>query len=272
MYKTFFIITILLFAFTPAQTHRFIYELSINKTDDKLKVNMILDINKNKVSFYDYEFYELDSIGKVTGKFSETNSESDQLITRNGPNFENKSYHTHTYDYFVISSNEKIDWKLQKETKKVDQYILQKATASFGGRDWTAWFCKEIPFQEGPYKFRGLSGLIFEIYDSENIFRYTLIKSINLPETYETTNFLETHYGKKPIRVSLKQYQKIKLEYYTNIVEVLNSFVKKGGSIASDEKLESPEDIAKRRKSLQESIKKYYLPIERDKAIPYPNN
>jgi GLPGLI family protein len=47
---------------------------------------------------------------------------------------------------------------------------LQKAT-NFGGRLWIiAWFNLEIPINEGPYKFRGLSGLIFEIGDSQTQF------------------------------------------------------------------------------------------------------
>jgi GLPGLI family protein len=45
--------------------------------------------------------------------------------------------------------------------------IRENATTKFGGRNWTAWFCEQIPFQEGPYKFRGLPALIFEISDNE---------------------------------------------------------------------------------------------------------
>ena len=78
--------------------------------------------------------------------------------------------------------------EIAEGNEKVDNYTLQKASTNFGGRNWTAWFNSEIPFQEG-YKFTGLSGLIFEIYDSENIFHYSLIKSLNLPETFDTNNF-----------------------------------------------------------------------------------
>ena len=117
-----------------------------------------------------------------------------------------------------------------------------------------------------------MSGLVYEVYDSENIFHYALTKNKNLTKTYDTTDFLETHYCKKPIPISLKQYQKVKLDYYNNIVEVLNEFAKKGGTIASEHDLSSPEEIEKKRKTLQQSIKKYYLPIEKDKAIPYPND
>ena len=78
---------------------------------------MVLDIDKNFVKFYDYEFLQVDSLRK-NGEDIQTNSEVDQLILRRTNSSENKSFHTHTYDYFVLTSKDKIDWKLQKETKK----------------------------------------------------------------------------------------------------------------------------------------------------------
>ena len=117
-----------------------------------------------------------------------------------------------------------------------------------------------------------MSGLIFEIYDSEDLFHYTLVKSKNLPKTFETNNFLETHYGKKSIPITLKQYQKVKLDYYNNIIEDLDKFRENGGSIASEKEINSKEDIIKQKKEMQMGIKNYYLPIEKDKAIPYPKD
>jgi GLPGLI family protein len=233
---------------------------------------MALDITKNSVKFYDYEFVKEDSIKKSTCKNLQYFSDSEQHISRKINSFENKSYFSFGYDYFVISSTDKMDWKLENDTKNIQTYQLQKATTSFGGRNWIAWFSSEIPFQEGPYKFRGLSGLIFEIYDTENIFHYTLIKSKNIAKTYDTTSFLETRYGKKSIPITLKQYQKIKLDYYNNIIEDLNKFRENGGSIASEKEANSKEDLMKQKKEMQQSIKTYYLPIETDKSIPYPRD
>ncbi|WP_317126019.1 GLPGLI family protein, partial [Chryseobacterium sp. SC28] len=254
-----------------AQTHRFIYELEIHKKEDTVIVNMALDINKDLVKFYDYEFVKQDSIRK-SGTPLQYFSPSEQLISRKRNSTENRTYISSGYDYFLITSTDKMDWKIENETKKNKNFTLHKATTNFGGRQWTAWFSTEFPFQEGPYKFQGLPGLIFEVYDSENIFHYTFLENKNLPKTFETTDFLETHYGKKPISISLNQYHKIKLDYYNNIVEVLSQFAKKGGSIASEHDVSTPEEIAKKRKALQQSIKKYYLPLEIDKVIPYPDN
>ena len=230
---------------------------------------MALDINKDFVKFYDYEFVKQDSIRK-SGKPLQYFSPSEQLISRKSNTAENRMYTSFGRDYFVLTSTDKMDWKIENETKKVSNFTLHKATTDFGGRHWTAWFNPEFPFQEGSYKFQGLPGLIFEIYDSEDTFHYNFVENKNLPKTFDTSDFLETHYTKKPISVSLEQYHKVKLDYYHNIVEVLKEFAKKGGSIASEHDVSSPQEIEKRRKALQQSIKKYYFPLEKDKAIPYP--
>ena len=67
------------------------------------------------------------------------------------------------------------DWKLvNSETKKNLNYTLKKATINKYGKDFIAWYCPEIPINDGPYKFYGLPGLIFEIYDTNNNHHFTL--------------------------------------------------------------------------------------------------
>ena len=68
----------------------------------------------------------------------------------------------------------------------------------------------------------------------------------------------------------MKKYNEIKLVYYNNIIEDLNKFRENGGSIASEKEISSKEDIISQKKEMQAGIKNYYLPIEKDKAIPYP--
>ena len=54
---------------------------------------------------------------------------------------------------------------------------------------WNVWFCNEVPFAEGPYKFNGLPGLIFEVEDTQGIFKYSLIKIENLNKNLVTLEF-----------------------------------------------------------------------------------
>ncbi|MEG2079031.1 GLPGLI family protein [Chryseobacterium piscicola] len=80
-----------------------------------------------------------------------------------------------------IGYNEKapLDWKLLNDTKLVNNIVLNSAEIVFGGRKWHAWYSKEYSINEGPYKFKNLPGLIFEIYDAEKIFSFKLIKIKN---------------------------------------------------------------------------------------------
>lgn len=272
MKKIIFILSLLFFVKSFSQTHRFIYELQIKSNSQIHKTNMVLDIDKEYVKFYDYDFIKNDSLSKKTGHNYQTNTQTDQLILRKINTFENKAFHDNMFDYFVISSKDEMIWKIDNDTKKVGEYTLQKATTNFGGRNWTAWFCPSIPFQEGPYKFRGVPGLIFQLSDDKNNFEYSLVKSTNLNETFDTSNFLETHYGIKPVSVNLKQFYKVKLDYYHDPVSEMRNNLKNGGTIIiNGSKITSQEQLDQQRKFVQENIKKYYYPIELDKAIPYPN-
>ncbi len=43
----------------------------------------------------------------------------------------------------------------------------QKATTHFKGRDYTAWFCPDLPLHVGPWKLNGLPGVIVQAYDAK---------------------------------------------------------------------------------------------------------
>lgn len=114
-----------------------------------------------------------------------------QIVKRKVNTSENENFINIRFGYYSFKTNDKMIWKISNETKQVQNYTLQKATTKFGGRNWIAWFNKDIPFNEGPFKFSGLPGLVFEISDINKNFIYQLIKSQELPETYPTDNFLE---------------------------------------------------------------------------------
>jgi GLPGLI family protein len=59
------------------------------------------------------------------------------------------------------------DWKLKSETKAIGNFKCQKATITYRGRNYIAWFTNEIPVPFGPWKFQGLSGIILEVYDTD---------------------------------------------------------------------------------------------------------
>ncbi len=58
-------------------------------------------------------------------------------------------------------------WEIGDSTKTVLDYECIMATACYHGRKWTAWFTPEIPLQDGPWKLRGLPGLILEATEAD---------------------------------------------------------------------------------------------------------
>lgn len=93
---------------------------------------------------------------------------------------------------FLVSHNEKLKWIIDigKDTAILG-YQCKKANTSFAGRNYTAWFTTEIPISEGPYKFRGLPGLILKISDSEKQHVFTII-AIEKPKFIQPIVFQDT--------------------------------------------------------------------------------
>ena len=61
---------------------------------------------------------------------------------------------------FLIAEPLKSEWKLISEKKKIGNYSCNKA---INDKNIIAWYCPEIPVNDGPYLFQGLPGLIMEI-------------------------------------------------------------------------------------------------------------
>ena len=271
MYKRIFtIIVILIISKYQAQNHRFFYELEFKKdsTSTDLKRDFyILDISKNEQKFYNYEFYKNDSIQKAKNSdyiFSYPNLEI-RLIHKKNDSFEN--YFVETPQYYLQKTFDKQNWIIESEKKKIGNYNVQKATTHFGGRNWIAWFASEIPLNFGPYKFYGLPGLILEIYDTNQNFKFTFKGNNNMQKEENTSPYLETLNGQKPTEVNEKQRQKLKIDHYINPLKDFQD-----GMIVENDKGEKVEvNVRDLTEKQQKYLKQYNNPIELDKAIQYPN-
>lgn len=267
----------LLMVFLQAQTHRFIYELQYKMDSTEAgyeKVNMILDITPKEVKFYGKDLAIRDSLNKKFGtNFSYTDM-TGQVVKRKINSFDNENFINIKNGYYTFKTTDKINWTIADEIKKVENYTLQKATTKFGGRSWTAWFCKDIPFNEGPFKLRGLPGLIFELSDAKNNFIYTLVKSRELPEVSNTSDFLESSFGNKAIPINEKQKHKLMMEFYNDPFAFERNNISKSNNDLriniNGKEIHNVDELNTQTKSMQEVIRKYNNPIEIDKAMHYP--
>lgn len=105
------------------------------------------------------------------------------------------------------------NWQLTGDTATISVYKVQKATCYFGGRSWIAWFCPDIPFSEGPYKFNGLPGLIVKVYDTKYHYVFEL-KTIEDLEKDVIIDLKEKDY----IESTKYEFFKAKDAFYADII------------------------------------------------------
>jgi GLPGLI family protein len=120
----------------------------------------------------------------------------------------------------------KFDWEISNETKMIGKNNCKKATTSFRGRKYTAWFAESIPINKGPWKFYGLPGLIIEVYDDENVLHITASKIGINSGKYNIDKRIAWIESQK--RITLPNYIKQKKNERREMVNFLNSRLKQG--------------------------------------------
>ncbi|WP_083477535.1 GLPGLI family protein [Chryseobacterium aquaticum] len=116
-----------------------------------------------------------------------------EVLNRNG---QITLYNAILEDLYSYPLNKNINWRIEKERKKIQGYTCTKVTCEYGNKSIIAWYTDEIPIPEGPYTFKGLPGLVLEAYDSKKYFHFILVGLVNvkkpialpkvsIPTTYE---------------------------------------------------------------------------------------
>ena len=72
-----------------------------------------------------------------------------------------------TNNYAIESPMPAIDWKTSSDTATFGGLHCQKANGHFKGRDYTVWFCPDLPVHTGPWKLNGLPGVIVDARDTK---------------------------------------------------------------------------------------------------------
>lgn len=68
------------------------------------------------------------------------------------------------------------NWEIKDEFKDILGYKCQKATTHYRGRIYEVFFTTELPFQNGPWKFSNLPGLILEANSLDNVLKIKAYK------------------------------------------------------------------------------------------------
>lgn len=259
-----------------AQNNRFIYEVKYKKdstSKDITRENYYLDITKEDIAYYNRLNYINDSMFVATGHYGfKGNRLTSFLIKKNNSNTYQNYEYIGDVNFYKIPEEAKQQWNITDSIKVSNNFRLQKATTQFGGRNWIAWFTKDIPMPYGPYKFNGLPGLIMELYDTKKDYYFNVIKSEKIPDDYKR-NSLNASIS-RAIPVTQKDLNKLRLDLYSNPFKYAfngNLTIPEGkkllledGTVLSKEQLK-PAEANERKK-----LKAFNNPIELDKAVKYP--
>lgn len=224
--KKILLILLLLSNFVFAQNVSFVYELKYKPDSNKdslVTEAYYLDVSGNQSVFRSEHVRNSDSLKDKMGyrgvekiTFSQLyvikNRESKEVI---------KSITTPLMnDLYFIPIKDPINWQILNDIQKIDNIDCQKATVNYGGRNWTAWFDKNTPIQDGPYVFQGLPGLIVKLYDDKGDYDFNLMEIKNNKDH-------QLFYLRKGKEISWDIYKKLQYNYYSDpFSEIKNRGIK----------------------------------------------
>ncbi|MGS2760940.1 GLPGLI family protein [Sinomicrobium sp. M5D2P9] len=248
-------------------TYVMTFQVDSTDTGSKEEEFMILEIGKNRTSkFLSYKSLYADSMkviirrdreeGKINIQQSVQKvvnlprSKFDSRVFKNYPKqqityFDKIARHTYTYEEPLKS----MQWNISEEKMEIAGYACQKATTTYEGRDYIAWFTTEIPISEGPYKFIGLPGLIVKIEDTKQQYSFELTKLEKIKDN-KTITFPEKNH--RIIKITKNEYKKTLKRLMHNTVEF---YEQEGFSPMDDEHEKRVKDRFKRRNNTIEVLK-----------------
>lgn len=91
--------------------------------------------------------------------------------------------------YLVTGNMTDIEWMTTEDTLTINGYLCNKAIGKYAGRKWTIWYAEAIPSNAGPWKLRGLPGMILLAVDNNQIhtFRFCGLLNRHVPIKYSVS-------------------------------------------------------------------------------------
>ena len=112
----------------------------------------------------------------------------------------------------LIKDNYNTDWKLLDEYTSVLGFRCQKATCEFRGRSYEAFFTSEIPYNDGPYKFDGLPGLILKVKSLDGALEIKAKMITNVEEDVPLNPYDGLEHS-----INFGEYKKLYKKYFNNM-------------------------------------------------------
>lgn len=187
--------------------YRMFYVKDTKNPDMKKSYYMELQIGKRISKFSDYQRLKIDSLEDVyvKQKLDEIQVVNNLSSLGRGTSslniFKNYPINKITVtDRVPVSGNFKYVedktkqiWKMEQGSTTICGFNCQKASTTFRGRKYTAWYAPKIPYSDGPWKFWGLPGLILKIDDDKNEYSFECVV-IEKPKNSESIYIKDIDY------------------------------------------------------------------------------
>lgn len=248
-----------------AQNQRFIYEYkfvkdSTEKSKSETEI-MALDATKIGSKFYSLKKSIADSIHqdrlrKEAKDFSGIDyGLVPDVVEKTYPDFKIEFFNMLEMDKYKVTDNRKLAWKILPDKEKIGELNTQKASVSFAGRTWTAWFATDIPIQDGPYKFHGLPGLIVKLEDKTQSHSFVLKEIKKLPGDYQWESDNNKKSFNATVTLDEKKYKKQFVDFRNNPAKSLKQIVSSNQKIRLIDETGKPLDIEKLIKDKERAAK-----------------
>lgn len=247
--------------FCFSQKFSFIYEAkyrtSKEKPEDINTDKMILDFENNTSIFRESMSRDSDSLTFINKNGGyKLGVENQFYVKKDIRNNKVEKIITYLRANYLLPIDEQLNWKILPEQKAIGKYKAQKAEVNYGGRNWTAWFTTELPFNDGPYIFNGLPGLIISIEDAAHDY------SFNLIQIKKSSNWFDAR--TKTITIDWAKYDLLGKSYYN---DPWNS--KTARKVTFTDPQGNEKDVNEMIRQAQKSILEENNPLELNHKINY---
>jgi len=114
--------------------------------------------------------------------------------------------------YIFAYEEPDLKWEILSQKKNILGYPCRLATTITDTNDtFFAWFAEDLSISDGPFRFKGLSGLILDVYNTKRTIRFTAVAITKSEETIEPIS-----YPNKIITKNKEQFLDARKNYIAN--------------------------------------------------------
>ena len=109
-------------------------------------------------------------------------------------------------DYYIFEDdNLPQQWTIIADSvKTILGHTCRKASCSYRGRNYEAWYAIDLPVNAGPWKFSGLPGLIMSVQDTKGHYTFEIKGLMKVKEPIEYIEFSDRKYSQTDRKTFLK--------------------------------------------------------------------